>query len=824
MIPLVRARAIGAEGRERTGAAVAVVSPRLIAALPAILLLILLAFAFRGALAGRMFYLRDVSQNHYPVRHFVTERLRAGALPLWDPYHGGGTPLLADPNNLVLHPISALFLILPFDAAYTASIVLQFALLALGGYLLARAIGARPEGAAMAAAIVSLSGPAASLASLQNVLCGAAWVPIGLWALLRGVESGQGRFLALGALCFGVVLAAAEPASIVSFTLLAPILGLTGDRSPSPSRGRVAWRIGAVLLVGLLIAGAQVLPAGDLLSRAARGAGFTAPEAWKWSLRPARLLEVIVPRLLGDPTRMSPGSWWGRWMFEGGYPFLLSLYVGAIPCLLAAAGLLRSGADAARRRALAAAGGLGLLLALGQHSALYRLLLESAPALRQIRYPERFVLIALVPLALLAARGLDLLLDAPSARRLLGGCVAAAGAAFAGVTVIAAAPGAVDRFLQAGAAVPPALLNSEVAASVRGALLQSSLWTFFEAAALALCAAAAARPLRGPAARAAAWAIVAASGLSMSMAAAPALSTAAPGWLAAPSPLAGTFGRGPGAPRLHHDPRPADLSVWGTTDELVWGFRFDRFTYSLATAHADRIPTIMDPATDRMDLKDQADLGRALARVPLGDRLKILSICHAGFLLTYDRIEHPDLEAGPVLSGFSLPPLRVFKIRRVLPRARFRHLAVAPTRPGDVALSLADPGYDPWREVLLEGAPAGSRAAEGGGGGDRRAGEAEGQVAIVEDEPEEVRLRASAPRAGYLVLADAHAPGWTATVDGAPAPVLRADGLFRAVYLEAGEHEVVMSYRPLSVRIGLAVSLVGLFLAAAWSVPRPGAR
>jgi hypothetical protein len=789
-----------------------------------VILTLLLVIAFRGALAGRLFYLRDVSQNHYPVRHVVTERLRAGELPLWDPYHGGGTPLLADPNTLVLHPISTLFLILPFDAAYTASIVLQFALLALGGYLLARAIGARPEGAALAAAIVSLSGPAASLASLQNVLCGAAWVPIGLWGLLRGVESGQGRYLALGALCFGVVLAAAEPASIASFALLAPILAFSSAPSATTGRRRAMWRIGAALLLGALIAGAQILPARELLPLTPRGAGLPAPEALKWSLHPARILEGIVPRLLGDPTRMSPGSWWGRWMFEGGYPFLFSLYVGAIPCLLAAAGLLRSGANAVRRRALAATACLGLLLALGQHGALYRLLYESLPILRHVRYPERFVLIAVLPLALLAALGLDLLLDAPRARRILGGCVAAAAVAFAGVTVIAAAPGAIDRFLQVQAVVPAAILNSEAAAAVRGALLQSSLWTFFEAAILAVGALAAARPLRGFAARAPVLGILAISGLSMTVAAAPALSTAAPGWLAAPSPLAGTFGSGPDAPRLHHDPRPSGLSVWGTTDELVWGFRFDRFTYSVGTSHTERIPTIMDPATDRMDLKDHVDLGREVAAIPLGDRLKILSICHAGFLLTYDRLEHPDLEPGPVLSGFSLPELRVFKIRRLLPRARFRQAAVAPSRRGGLALSLADPGYDPWREVLLEGAPADRpdavRRAERG----PVAGEMEATVTITQDDPELVRLRVLAPGAGYLVLADSYAPGWTATVDGAPAPMLKADGLFRGVAIEAGEHEVVMSYRPASVRLGLAVSLAGLFLAAAWSTSRPGAR
>ena len=159
----------------------------------------LMLFAFRGPLAGRLFYLRDISQNHHPMRQLVTERLLSGELPLWDPYHGAGTPLLADPNNLVLHPISALFALFPFDAAFTLSIVLQYVLLAWGGYLLARALPVGRPAAALAAVLLCLSGPAASMASLHNVLSAAAWVPLGLWAWLSGMREGARWRLAIAA-------------------------------------------------------------------------------------------------------------------------------------------------------------------------------------------------------------------------------------------------------------------------------------------------------------------------------------------------------------------------------------------------------------------------------------------------------------------------------------------------------------------------------------------------------------------------------------------------------------------------------------------------
>ncbi len=65
------------------------------------------------------------------------------------------------------------------------------------------------------------------------------------------------------------------------------------------------------------------------------------------------------------------------------------------------------------------------------------------------------------------------------------------------------------------------------------------------------------------------------------------------------------------------------------------------------------------------------------------------------------------------------------------------------------------------------------------------------------------------------LLADTWYPGWIATVDGVPAPILRANYLFRGVPVPAGEHVVTMRFQPASLRTGLlvtAVAVVGLLL------------
>ena len=59
-------------------------------------------------------------------------------------------------------------------------------------------------------------------------------------------------------------------------------------------------------------------------------------------------------------------------------------------------------------------------------------------------------------------------------------------------------------------------------------------------------------------------------------------------------------------------------------------------------------------------------------------------------------------------------------------------------------------------------------------------------------------------------MSDAYYPGWTLTVDGRPAEILRANRAMRGVALPAGVHRLVFRYEPLSFRIGLGLSLLGL--------------
>lgn len=111
--------------------------------------------------------------------------------------------------------------------------------------------------------------------------------------------------------------------------------------------------------------------------------------------------------------------------------------------------------------------------------------------------------------------------------------------------------------------------------------------------------------------------------------------------------------------------------------------------------------------------------------------------------------------------------------------------------------AMAAPGFDPARTAVLVGDGAATGPTDGG------------TAEIAAYAPERVAVHVNGD-GGLLLLTDAFYPGWEATLDGAPAPLYAADGLFRGVLIPPGAHEVVFAFRPRSVRLGAGVSLVGL--------------
>jgi hypothetical protein len=83
-----------------------------------------------------------------------------------------------------------------------------------------------------------------------------------------------------------------------------------------------------------------------------------------------------------------------------------------------------------------------------------------------------------------------------------------------------------------------------------------------------------------------------------------------------------------------------------------------------------------------------------------------------------------------------------------------------------------------------------------------------GTIQPVAWTPEQRDFLARADRGGRFVLVEQFYPGWMAAVDGHPAGIERWGGAFQAIQVPAGEHRITFEFRPMSLRIGAAISLL----------------
>jgi hypothetical protein len=80
--------------------------------------------------------------------------------------------------------------------------------------------------------------------------------------------------------------------------------------------------------------------------------------------------------------------------------------------------------------------------------------------------------------------------------------------------------------------------------------------------------------------------------------------------------------------------------------------------------------------------------------------------------------------------------------------------------------------------------------------------------------PESISLPGD--KAGYLVVTQNAMPGWRAWLDGKPADLFRADGIFQCVAFSAESRSVTLRYEPASFRLGLFLTLLSLAGCFGW--------
>ncbi|MAT96485.1 MAG: hypothetical protein CL608_05020 [Anaerolineaceae bacterium] len=357
----------------------------LIFTLLAVLFLHRVLFPAEGmALAGL-----DARSLFYPWWEFARTAVRSGHLPLWDANSFSGYPFLSNPQVALFYPLNWPLLLLPVRFALSWHVLIHLVVAGLGMFLLVQHLSGSRAGAWLAALTFAFSGFIAARiwAGHIGLLATDVWLP---WLLLGTAWSVQRRSV-WSAIIAGVPLALAILAGhTTSLLYIGLIWGLFAIYQlwVNHNRWLVVRQMAIMTVLGLLLAGVQLVPLAEFSSVSSRAAEPTFEFATAYSLPPSHIITWLLPEFFGEPTR---AGYWSVPAFDE-----LTYYVGLLPLLGVAIALRKPSKLGWFYLALVV---LGFLLALGSYGFLYGIFYDLLPPFRLARAPGRaaFLLVFALP-------------------------------------------------------------------------------------------------------------------------------------------------------------------------------------------------------------------------------------------------------------------------------------------------------------------------------------------------------------------------------------------------------------------------------------------
>lgn len=714
--------------------------------------------------AGIRVHSVDLYIEHYPMTEYAARVLRAGSLPLWNPFQFCGMPFLAVPHTGLFYLPNAVYLLFDVGTATEVSLVLHLLISATGMALLVRELGLGRMPALAAAVTFAWSGWVFYQVNLPAAIACQSWLPLTVLAVERSL---RGKRWAPFGLAAAVALQTTSGApEYVLYNLYAAglfsVFRLARRASSAGMAGTA--RDGSLLLgavvVGVLAAALQLLPSFELAAQSARS---------------ALTLEKALG--VGEYSQNTIPS--GLFFAE-----ILSARGNAMVGVLGFLGL-GLGFQVRKQRNLWAfavvAALLSALLVFG--GPVFELYHETLPG-RMFRRPIKFLQIYTFAQALLAALALARLHEWSTQR----------------------GPASSSQGRAPLLALVALLLGAVGFAVVQGTL---SPWWLAAGAGLAIGVA---LPGRAPA-LAVVWLLIV-HGLSLFYSGhndevRPA---AQPGVFDTSAQQLDAVARSAGSERVYLDgeflPVPGLTMKQGTLRSMRAVVDYQPLAmerYARYFRFAAQQPDPRDPFAGDFHLGSRSRwklMDLASTRYYVVARHRPLD-----FFLASRPAQFRDVSSteGP----------KVYERSSALPRANFVAKARSFDDPERLLWALASADFDPGSEVLLELEPGQTLPSLATQPTDTKPVRAE----IVVDAAERVVVEVQNQAAGFLVLSDAHYPGWRAWVDGNPAPIFRANYLFRAVALPPGGSRIEFRFAPQSFRIGLGVSaavLLGVVAAALW--------
>lgn len=208
----------------------------------------------------------DFRYYHFNQASFLTESLRTGHFPLWDPYSYCGTPFFTDITAQVFYPPALLTAfacnLLGGDhlmLLLTLHLVLHILFAGVVTLWLLEALGCGRLAALIGATALQLGCYFASQTQHLCAIDGGAWLPLSLLALVKLARSWSPRWIALLALSLAMPILAGYPSNISESFLCSLVLALA-----LIATRHATWRLlvaySAASVGALALAAIQLLP------------------------------------------------------------------------------------------------------------------------------------------------------------------------------------------------------------------------------------------------------------------------------------------------------------------------------------------------------------------------------------------------------------------------------------------------------------------------------------------------------------------------------------------------------------------------------------
>ncbi len=673
----------------------------------------------------------DIANQVLPWWQYQVGEIQQGRLPLWDPYMLGGQPLLGQALPGTAYPLNWLLLVLPtrngwirMDFLHWYFVVIRY--MAVGfAYLLCRDLKLSRAASVLGGLVFGLGGFMAHI-DWPQMVNGAVWGPLIVMFLLRVTRGERVRAnAAAGGMCLGVAFLSGHHQVPIYYALMSGFVWVWMF-----TKQRLIVPLAIFFAIAGLTSGLQTLPGMEYARIAMRWVGVDnavgietavpyAVHDW-YSLKPHMVLALVVPAF--DPQA--------------------NLYLGISGLLLALAGLALGRQRAEARVAAFLAIG-GVLFALGSSDILHGILYSLVPMVEKARSPTMATVVADIGFAMLAAFGLERLLEAREQGWIRTLERAACGAAaliglFFFVHYIRNDPwGANSRGILTGVA---ALLFAGCLAAWR------NCW----------------------------WGRSAASGCILGV-------------------MYFELGNGYVSYVARASEGYSHLKPLRDSVTMISQFR-KLDPLSRVDLSTDDLPyNIGDWHGQEVYYGYLASITRNLFDIGFVDeRTRLL------FGVRYFAGKSPRGNWSREIARID-NDWRIYENPAAFPRTWVIHQVESAGDHEQLVTWMRRQDINHHEKTVLEGeAPAVERCA------------AEEWVRVVKHVSSRVTLNADLGCRGMVILGDVYYPGWRATVDGKPVKLYEVYGALRGVVVERGQHVVEMRFRPVSVYLGFALSILGL--------------